>query len=100
MVQINWTTRSKEDLKSIAQFISQDSVYYAEKQIQRFYAAVEILFEHPEIGHPVTEYNLAQLRQIPAGTYRIIYLIVSANQIDIITVHHSSRLLNLESLYQ
>ena len=101
MVQINWTTRAKEDLKNIAYFISQDSVYYAEKQVQRFYEAVEILSEQPEIGHPVGEYNLARLRQILAGKYRIIYFIVNESRIDIITVHHSARLLNLESrLYQ
>ena len=29
MVQINWTIRAKEDIKSIAAYISQDSVYYA-----------------------------------------------------------------------
>jgi len=99
MVQINWTSRAKEDLKNIAHFIAQDSVYYAEKQVQRFYEAVEILSSQPEIGHPVTEYNIARLRQIVAGKYRIIYFIVTETRIDIITVHHSARLLNLEAKF-
>jgi toxin ParE1/3/4 len=99
MVQINWTIRAKEDIKSIAIYISQDSVYYAEKQVERFYAAVEVLFEHPLIGKPITEYNSPQLRQILVGKYRIIYLVVSEDRIDIITIHHSARLLNLESLF-
>lgn len=101
MVQINWTTRAKEDVKNIAWYISRDSVYYAEKQVQRFYAAVEILFEQPEIGKPVVEYNLPQLRQILSGRYRIIYHLVGNDRIDIITIHHGSRLLNLElSLFE
>ena len=96
MVQINWTIRAKEDLKSIAHYISQDSVYYAEKQIERFYEAVEVLYSHPLVGTPIREYNLPQLRQLLVGKYRIIYLLVDEERIDIITIHHSARLLNLE----
>jgi plasmid stabilization system protein ParE len=33
MVQIYWTDRAKEDLKNIAEFISRDSIYYAEKAV-------------------------------------------------------------------
>ena len=33
----------KEDIKSIAAYISHDSIYYAGKQIERFYTAVEVL---------------------------------------------------------
>lgn len=98
MVQINWTIRAKEDIKSIANYISQDSAYYAEKQIERFYEAIEVLYSHPLIGRPIREYNLPQLRQVLVGKYRIIYLVVSEDRIDIITIHHSARLLNLELL--
>ena len=99
MVQINWTIRAKEDIKSIASYISQDSLYYAEKQVERFYASVEDLFEHPEMGKPIAEYNLVHLREILVGKYRVIYRIVNEGRIDIVTVHHSSRLLNLESFF-
>jgi plasmid stabilization system protein ParE len=50
MVQIHWTERAKEDLKNIAEFISRDSLYYAEKQLDKLYGSVEILYEHSEIG--------------------------------------------------
>jgi plasmid stabilization system protein ParE len=52
MVQINWTIRAKEDIKRIASYISQDSVYYAEKQVERFYNTVEALTRYPELGNP------------------------------------------------
>jgi plasmid stabilization system protein ParE len=52
MVQINWTDRAKEDIKSIADHIAKDSIYYAEKQVERLFDAVEILAAQPEIGHP------------------------------------------------
>jgi addiction module RelE/StbE family toxin len=96
MVQIQWTERAKEDLKNIAEFISRDSVYYAEKQIDKLYESVEVLYEHSEIGRPVPEYEMPNLRQLIVSKYRLIYLIVDDSRIDVITVHHSARILNLE----
>jgi addiction module RelE/StbE family toxin len=96
MVQIYWTERAKEDLKNIAEFISRDSVYYAEKQLDKLYESVEILYEHSEIGRPVPEYEMPNLRQLLVSKYRLIYLVVNDSRIDIITVHHSARMLNLE----
>ena len=71
MVQINWTIRAKEDIKNIANYIARDAIYYAEKQIQRLY------YEYPQIGKPVPEYNVPQLRQILVGKCRIIYRLVN-----------------------
>ena len=96
MVRLNWTERAKEDITTIAAYISQDSFYYAEKQIEKFFEAAEILYEFPSIGRPVPEYEMLNLRQILVGKYRIIYLIISDNRIDILTVHHSARILSLD----
>ena len=76
--------------------IARDSVYYAEKQIQKFYEAVEILYQHPQFGKPIPEYNYQTIRQILVGKYRIIYRLKTENHIDILTVHHSARLLYLD----
>ncbi len=48
MVQINWTIRAKEDIKNIANYIARDSIYYAEKQVQRFYAALRFYMNIPK----------------------------------------------------
>ena len=97
MVQLNWTERAKEDLRNIAEFISRDSVYYAEKQLIKLYQSAAVLYEHPEIGRPVPEYEMPNLRQLLVSQYRLIYFIVNDSRIDIVTVHHSARILNLES---
>ena len=96
MVRLYWTDSAKEDLKNIATYISKDSFLYAEKQVERFYEATEVLYEHPKLGRPVPEYENESLRQILVGKYRVIYLIVDEGRIDIITVHHSAKLLDLE----
>jgi len=37
--------------------------------------------------------NLVYLRELIRGSYRIVYRIVDKDRIDILTVHHSARLL-------
>jgi len=83
-------------MKHIAEFISNDSIYYAQKQINKFYESVEVLYEHPKIGRSVPEYHSDDLRQILVGRYRVIYKIINETRIDIITIHHSARILNLD----
>lgn len=67
-IEIKWTLQSIDDLVSIADFISKDSPYFAQVQTEKFFSRVEILEKHP-------------------------YRILSKDRIDIITVHHSNKLL-------
>ncbi|UKJ09125.1 type II toxin-antitoxin system RelE/ParE family toxin [Solitalea lacus] len=94
MVKVNWTLQSIHDIEHIADFIALDSERYAEIQVQRFFDAVEILETQPKAGRIVPEFNNQAVREIIQGNYRIIYRIVSADLIDVLTVHHSRRLLS------
>ena len=94
MVEIKWTLQSVDDIENIAEFISKDSERYAQIQVQRFFEAVEILETNPRIGRVVPEFNNEIIRELILGDYRIIYHIVSESLIDILTVHHSKRLLS------
>ncbi len=94
MVEIKWTLQSINDIENIAEFISKDSERYAQIQVQRFFEAVEILETNPIIGRVVPEFNNEIIRELILGNYRIIYHIVSKTLIDILTVHHSKRLLS------
>jgi len=93
MAEINWTDQAIEDIDNIAQFIAQDSPGFARIQVQRFFTRVEILKTQPKLGRMVPEIEEDQLRELIQGNYRIIYKIVDANLIDILTIHHSRRLL-------
>ena len=68
MVQINWTFQAKDDLKSIAEYISKDSARYAKFQVSRLKNRTQILKYHSHIGKIVTK-----------------------RQIDILTVHHTAQ---------
>lgn len=94
MVKIKWTTQSISDIENIAEFIAKDSERYAQIQTLRFFEAVEVLQTNSKIGRMVPEFKSDAVREIILGNYRIIYHLVSQNSIDILTVHHSKRLLS------
>ena len=93
MVRITWTHQSVKDLENIYEYISKDSVKYARIQIIRIRDRVKILKSHPEAGRVVPETAEASIREIISGSFRIIYRIKEDKLIEIITIHHSARLL-------
>jgi addiction module RelE/StbE family toxin len=98
MARLNWTELSINDLINIAEFISKDSVKYAVIQIQRIRERARLRKTQPFLGRIVPETNNESIRELILGNYRIIYKIISKERIDILTVHHSAKLLKIELL--
>jgi len=98
MVQIKWTKLAVEDLKSISDFISRDSVRYAKIQVYRLKSRTKILITNPIAGKPVPEYENRQYRELIEGNYRIIYKVIDKNRVDILTIHHSARDLTIRQI--
>ncbi|MDT0651475.1 hypothetical protein [Autumnicola edwardsiae] len=66
MVQVNWTLQAKDDLESIAIFISKDSEKYARLQIFRLRQRTKILNSQIYFGKIVPEMEVENI----SGTYR------------------------------
>ena len=98
MVKIVWTDKAIEDLDDIGHYIAIDSEKYAKAVVKRLFNAVDILERHPRIGRMVPEFNNDNIRELINGNYRIIYTTKNQFQIDILTIHHSARLLNENSV--
>ena len=94
MVRINWTIQAVNDLKNIKEYISKDSVRYARLQLSRIRVKAEILKYHPESGRIVPEIDKIEVRELIEGNYRIIYRRYDSENIDILTVHHSAKVLH------
>jgi len=78
MVKIIWTQRSLTDLKSIAEYISQDSIKYASLTVERLINVTSYLETNPKIGRMVPELRRQdKIREIIFGNYIIIYKITS-----------------------
>ena|ERR1035437_1240803 len=92
MVKVNWTQFAIQDLSEIAEFISKDSVRYAQMTLKYLFETPSLLKTHPKAGRIVPEFNDQNLRELIRGSYRIVYRIVDKQRVDILTVHHSSRL--------
>ncbi len=95
MVKIVWTGQAIQDLNDIGVFIALDSERYAREVIRTLFESGNLIESHPKIGRIVPEYNHKFLRELIRESYRIVYKIVDSKRIDIITVHHSARLLKI-----
>jgi len=99
MVKIIWTQRSLSDLKSIAEYISKDSVKYASLTLERIIDITKHLETNSRIGRMVPEVGRNdKIREIILGNFRIIYKITSSLTIHILTVHHSAKRFRQTSL--
>lgn len=90
MRRLLWTRRAREDLASIRAYIGEGSPHYAALVIGRIISVTENLIEYPEFGRRVPEIMRSDVREIVHKPYRIVYRIVSPEEIHIVTVHHAA----------
>ena len=95
MVKLIWTDQSINDLGDIGDYIAENSEKYAKLTLKKLFERTDILKTFPQAGRVVPEKNEENVRELIEGNYRIIYEIVSADQINILTVYHSARDLKL-----
>lgn len=96
MTSVVWTRQSIEDVEAIRTFITRDSPKYGALIAEQLTEAVERLGKFPLSGRVVPELRQEAIREVIYGNYRIVYR-VTKNEVQILTVFHASRLLNLLS---
>lgn len=98
MARLIWSEMSSDDLEDIADYIAKESLHYAQQTISKIYYAAEKMADHPLSGRVVPELSNPVIREIIVGNYRVIYSTPSPDEVQIITVHHSSRMLDVDAL--
>ena len=88
---IYWTERAQDDLAAIHAFIEADSTHYAVVTVRRLLSAVDRLRDFPQSGRAVPEFSNPEVREVVVRPYRVVYRVVSTNEIHVLTVHHGSR---------
>ncbi len=91
-MEVVWTSRARDRLRSIREFISEDSPQVAKNVIARLIHRSEQLALPSHLGRKVPEYQFDEIREVLERPYRIIYRI-SSNRIDVLTVMHYRQLL-------
>lgn len=83
---------AKIDLKEIVNFIAKGSPKYALLEKFLIIKAIERLYDFPDLGKPF-DYKSINARQIVFRNYLIIYRFKSEFLIEIVAIHHHSRLI-------
>ena len=97
MVSIKIESEAKENINQIAEYISKDSIYYANKTIEGIVDKIKYLALFPYMGRKIPEYNREKYRELIYKSYRIFYR-VNTNISILRIVHHSRDILNLSKL--
>lgn len=93
MVNINIEIDARTDLKQIQEYISRDSIYYANKTINEIINKTEYLLMFPYMGRKIPEFDNKNFRELIYKSYRILYK-VSSNIYILNVFHHSRNFLN------
>jgi plasmid stabilization system protein ParE len=92
LVAIEILPVAKQDLAEIVAFIAQGSIKYANLEKRLIIAAISRLYYFPELGTPFS-YKSVDARKLLFRNYLIIYRFKTRLLIEILTVHHHSRLI-------
>jgi addiction module RelE/StbE family toxin len=91
-MRVHWTENAIGHLVNIYEYISINSPTYGKRMVDRITRRSEQIAIHPLSGRKVPEYEAEDIRELIEKPYRIIYWI-KPDQIDVLAVIHSARLL-------
>jgi addiction module RelE/StbE family toxin len=91
-MRVHWTENAIRHLVNIYEYISTNSPTYGKRMVDRITRRSEQIAIHPLSGRKVPEYEAEDIRELIEKPYRIIYWI-KPDQIDVLAVIHSARLL-------
>ncbi len=93
MTAVLWTPQARDDLQAIYDYVTKDSVRYADLVIGHIIDAVGRLQQFPESGRIVPELQRAEIREVLWRSYRIVYRYQAPDgKVQILTVFRAERL--------
>jgi plasmid stabilization system protein ParE len=64
VTSVLWTPQAREDLQAVYDYISKDSIRYADNVVDQLIAAIGRVREFPESGRIVPEWQRADTREV------------------------------------
>jgi addiction module RelE/StbE family toxin len=95
---ILWTSVARQDITDILDYISAYNSKAALKLVNGIEEYVHSLKESPRLGRKVSEKGHPEIRELLYKKYRIIYQILSQDEIRILTVVHRARNFDLTQI--
>ncbi|MCB2146690.1 MAG: type II toxin-antitoxin system RelE/ParE family toxin [Deltaproteobacteria bacterium] len=91
-MNVHWTDNAVDHLVNIYEHISLNSPTYAKQMVDKITRRTVQIGDQPFSGRKVPEYQAEDIRELIDKPYRIIYRI-KQDQIDVLAVIHSARLM-------
>lgn len=91
MAEVRWTPQARTDLRTIREFLARESPRYAALLEDQILAGTNRLELFPRSGRVVPEVGDEAMREVLYRGYRIVYLVVDDDRVDVLTVFHSAR---------
>jgi plasmid stabilization system protein ParE len=90
MAQVKWTKNAIEDIYNVMEYLRHYSDRYAEAFADKIFERTEILERFPRSGRIVPEFENENIRELIHTSYRIVYVILAEDRLDILAVHPSA----------
>lgn len=91
MAEVRWLPQAQRELRDLHDFLARESPEYAALVADRIVAATERLALFPRSGRNVPEIGVEDVREVFYRAYRIVYVVVGDDRVDVLTVLPSSR---------
>lgn len=98
-MKVLMSDETHDDISSIFEYISRDSLKYANETASNIYSCINKLGISPYLGRYVPEFKDKRYREIIYKSYRIVYTVYE--ELDMVYIHfviHGKR--NLKSFYK
>jgi toxin ParE1/3/4 len=89
--RVKWTTPAWNDVEEASRFIARDSPRYAIVLQREAQAAAQSLQRFARRGRVVPERSDDRLRELIVGSYRLLYKIVTDDEVHVIAFINSAR---------
>lgn len=92
-MKVLWTEPALNQLESIHQYISQTSIDYANRMVDRLTRRSQQIGEFPLSGRVVPDFKSDRIREIIERPYRIVYQVLP-DRIEVLAVLHGAQSLS------
>ena len=93
MAQATWSLQAIDDLSDLEDYLALSSKRHATLIVDAILDAVILLEKFPQLGRVVPEMNSPNLRELIIKKYRVVYYLNFHDQVEIVTIRHSSKAL-------
>ncbi|MCB9953844.1 MAG: type II toxin-antitoxin system RelE/ParE family toxin [Planctomycetaceae bacterium] len=90
MAEVVWTLEAARCLEDIHDYIAADNPSAADRVVTGIYEKVQLIGAHPRLGQRYEPIADREVRQTIYGHYRIAYLIVDEQHIEVLGVFHGA----------